>query len=186
MTYLKFKKPRITCIFDVEAKSNISLQKVVKELFDNNILYLLFDKISKELEDKVPPSGAFIQGDIEYEHLIINGYEVKTIKFQTYIKPVIVKALVPHVVYYGEPLVPSTQRNVIIETIDLGNTQVIKNTSNVLIEVDMSNIKSPPNSHFLHIVFDLKRLVSGRINTIGIKAPPITLKDKGMLVSYTN
>lgn len=79
----------------------------------------------------------------------------------------------PVVVAYDWPEISTLEREVFAEKEDEGETEVIKSGDNAILTIDFSGMALPVKSQFLSCQFDLRQLMTTKIEQIGI--PPITL-----------
>ena len=92
--------------------------------------------------------------------------------------------MTPSVFTYDAPDVSATERDIRIEHVALGNTQITHALNKVSLAIDLSDIKSPANSYFMHLTMDMNRVVTAKIEIIGLKVPPISLRKIQFMTAF--
>ncbi|WP_414582359.1 restriction endonuclease [Scytonema sp. PCC 10023] len=184
--YLKFENPKIICVFHNLPKDRSNLQSAFIELLTKkDLIYLIFDKVSKQIDSiTIPYNGALLQSQLDITGLNLAGHSVSKIKFSSEILLITKEILAPYVLVYGSPNIPSDKREIKLEKVDLGKSQITQTSNKASIVLDISNIETLPKSHFLHLIIDLNRVVTSNIETIGLKAPSILLEDMNFSVAF--
>jgi hypothetical protein len=125
-----------------------------------------------------------LEVDIDLPNYYLLGHLVVKTKIISHVNIITQEIMAPTVFAYNDPDVPATERDIKLEHVSLGNTHIAHSLNKVSLALDLSDIKSPVNSIFMHLSMDMNRLVTAQMETIGLKAPPISLKKIQFMTAF--
>jgi len=163
LTFYQYKNVRITFKVPRELARPKIIDTIMKELTNhNNKFYSIFEVISNKL-DKQKFNGRichFKAGLSMNDPMFIDDKSIQDISFEARVQPIEKVLCIPSVVVYDAPRVPSSNRNIFVEIVELGNFEITQSSNNVFITMDLSPIESPENCLFRFVDFDFKRDVT--------------------------
>ena len=162
LTFYEYTKINIVFVFSKIIQTNISLIEIEKFLKDNpDKFYGIFEAISKAVDEnkitrhKSPVKASLIPEDIE-----INGFNPKSVLFESLVRTRKKQLNIPSVVVYDKPSIDALERNVFIETVELGHFEITQSKNNVMVTLDLTPVTIPPNCQFRFVNFDFQRPVT--------------------------
>lgn len=184
--HVRFSDPKLICVFCSLPKEEINLDNTFTQLISKqDLLYAIFDRASKGIDsDKIPKNEAFIQSNLEIADLNLAGGLVRRIKFSSQIEIIREEILTPCVLVYDSPTVAVSERDIKLEKVDFGETQIIQSSNKASIMLDFSSIESPTNACFLRLTVDMNRVVNSHIEAIGLKTPSMLLQGMNLSVAF--
>jgi len=188
LNFLQFYNLKITIILSMSAKGTVLIGDIVRELLKQNLLYLIFDKLSKSIDEKkLAKQIGRLEGTVELpKNYLLLSHLVKKINLKSQVSIVTHEMMTPAILTYDDPAIPTTERDIKIESVALGHTHITQaqTLNKASLAVDLSAIKCPINSCFLHLTMDMNRIVTAKIEIIGLKPPPISLEKIQFILTY--
>ncbi len=162
LTFYEYTKIKIVFVFSKIIHTNISLIDIEKYLRDNpEKFYGVFEAVSKAVDDnKVSSIKVPLKASLVPEDITINGFSPKSVVFESLVRTRKKELNIPSIVVYDKPAVDALERNVFIETVELGGFEITQSNNNVMVTLDLTPVKMPPNCQFRYVNFDFKRAVS--------------------------
>ena len=188
LTFYQYKNVRVTFKVPRELARPKIIDTIMKELTNhNNKFYSIFEVISNKL-DKQKFNGRichFKAGLSMNDPIFIDDKSIQDISFEAKVQPIEKVLCIPSVVVYDAPRVPSSNRNIFVEIVELGNFEITQPSNNVFITMDLSPIESPENCHFRFVDFDFKRVVTmKKVEILSIPKMKISLTDVDIGVKF--
>jgi len=181
LTFYQYKNVRIIFKVPRELARPKLINAIMKELTNqSNKFYNLFEVISNKL-DKQKFNGRICHFKVPAsmnDPIFIDGKSIQDISFEARVQPIEKVLRIPSVVAYDAPRIPSSNRNIFVEIVELGNFEITQSSNNVFITLDLSPIESPRNCHFRFVGFDFKRVVTmKKVEILSIPRMKISLTD---------
>lgn len=170
--YVKFNELSLVCVLrHLPEKKNV-LPDIATELRSNNdLLHLIFDRVATAIDSRrISASKSFVQCSLELQGFSIAEGLAERIQFSSEIELIREQIQTPYIAAYAAPAVPVIEREVKIEEINFGKTQIIQSSNKASIVLDFSGIKSPPNAYFLDFTIDMNRQINAHIEAVGLEA----------------
>lgn len=181
LTFYKYKNVHIIFKVPRELTRPKLIDAIMKELTNHkNKFYNLFEVISGKL-DKQKFNGRICHFKVPAsmnDPIFIDDKSIQDISFEARVKPIQKVLCIPSVVVYDAPRVPSSNRNIFVEIVELGNFEITQSSNDVFIAMDLSPIESPKNCHFRFVELDFKRNVTfEKVEILGMPKMKISLAD---------
>ena len=129
---------------------------------------------------KTPINTSLKPKDIE-----INGFIPKSVLFNALIRTRKKQLSIPSVVVYDSPSIDALERNVFIETVELGEFEITQSKNNVMVTLDLTPVKIPPNCHFRFVNFDFQRSVTmNGVRIIGLPRLGLSVEQMNLGINF--
>lgn len=136
------------------------LDDILKSFEHTNSLYDIFEIASNAIISKVTTDKkVYCNCSFKVHKLVTAGMLIEEVRFRATAKKIIQDLQIPSVVAYDAPYIKNTQREVIIEEVAFGDFEITQSSNNVIIAIDLSPVKCPPNSQYISVNFDFGRTV---------------------------
>lgn len=188
LTFYQYKNVRITFKVPRKLARPKLIDAIMKELKNHNKrFYNMFEVISDKLdEQKFNGRICHFKVDLNMnDPIFIDDKGIQDLSFEARVQPIKKVVCIPSVVAYDAPKVPSFNRNIFVEMVELGNFEITQSSNNVFITLDLSPIESPENCLFRFVNFDFKRDVTmNKLEILSIPKMKITLTDVDIGVKF--
>ena len=185
LTFLKYWKVGLMIYFDKTANKGIDVNQIREDLQKGPTLFLLFDLMARQIDDKLPlGKRADLHASCEPKQWVLDGKQVKQVVVEADVEAVRQYVSVPYVLTYGAPDVVPVDREIVIEKMDLGDSEVSQRSNIVSMFIDLSGIITPKNSQFRTILVDMGRIVNGKISIVGVPELKMPVERIEIRISY--
>lgn len=187
LTFYEYTNVKVVFVFSKLIETNISINEIEQFLVNNpDKFYGIFEATSKAIDEnkitnkKTPLTASLVPKDIE-----VNGFVPKSVNFSALVRTKKMQLNIPSVVVYDNPSVDALERNVFIETVELGDFEITQSKNNVMVSLDLTPITIPPNCQFRFVNFDFQRSVTMKgARILGLPKLEIPLQNVMMVLNF--
>lgn len=162
ITFYEYSKVDVVFVFSKLIEANIRLDDIKSYLSKNtDKFYSFFDAVAKAIdENKLATQSSTVSATIIPEGMSINGFTPKSVLFKAKIRVRKRQLQTPSVVVYDNPKIGALERNVFVETVELGEFEITQSSNRVMVTLDLSTLQIPPNCQLRFVTFDFQRIVT--------------------------
>lgn len=181
LTFHKYENVRMAFKVPRKLDKPKAIDAIIKELTSHkNKFYNIFEAVSNVLDkQKFNGSIADFKAIIHMnDPIFIENESIQDLSFGAKVQPIVKVLRIPFVMAYGAPEIPSSNRDVFVEIVELGNFEITQSSNNVFLTLDLSVIESPANCHFRFLNYDFKRKVNfDKVEILSMPKMKIFLED---------
>ena len=150
----------VYCLKPLKGSKNRSvIRQIEKNLSDNpNIFYSIFEGVALKLDDyHFNGRTCHFKGRVHLkESISIEEHPISSLYFQASIQAIEKELEIPSILVYDSPEVEKLNRNVFVENVELGRTEIIQSENKVHIALDISQVEPPINCQFRYVTVKLR------------------------------
>lgn len=172
LTFYEYKKVDIVFVFSELLRHKITINDVRNYLENNrDKFYGLFEVVAKTLDEKnITGKKATFNCVLIPKEIEIEGIPPRQIEFKAVARTRKKHLNIPSVVVYDSPETGALERNVFVETVELGGFEITQSKNMVTVALDLTPVTIPSDCQFRFVHFDFKRSVT--LNGIRILGLP--------------
>lgn len=181
VTYLQYQNVSLDFGLRPKYQHNFVPEIFKKEVISyKNLIYLLFEEVAKEIDKnentRLAKSGTVVVKFKYPREPIVAGFVIAEVIFRGHFRKIEQEINIPAVFIYDDPKKRKLNRDVLVEKVELGDSEIMQSKDRVSIRLDFSSIKPPHNSQFYTVTLDFNRLVTMTdFQALGLQKPPIIL-----------
>jgi hypothetical protein len=170
LTFFEYKDVEIKLSIIATDENRPTVDDVMADLKKTNTLYRIFEKASNTIAEKnLSDNPCWFTGHFKVQGLSVCGANIDRVEFAAGVRRIIQDLKIPSVVAYDAPDVQAAERSVHIEKVAFGDFEITQSSNKVIVAVDLTPVKCPPNSQFKYIGFDFGRVVNIKsFETVGL------------------